>query len=84
MIVKIFWQEGCPHCPTAKNLGRDLESSGVKVEYYDIKSIDGLAEATFFSIMSTPSVVVTTDNNESKIWKGKIPEMEELNNVLLK
>jgi glutaredoxin len=83
MLVKIFWQEGCPHCPTVKNLGKDLENKGVKVEYYDIKSIDGLAEATFFNIMSTPSVVATS-NNGTKTWKGKVPDTEELNSILFK
>jgi len=83
MIVKIFWQEGCPHCPTAKNLGKDLENKGIKVEYYDIKTVDGLTEATFFNVMSTPSFAIT-DDNEIRVWKGKIPETEELNSMLFK
>jgi len=84
MIVKIFWQEGCPHCPAAKGLGGDLEGKGTKVEYHNIKTVDGLAEAAFFNVLSTPSIVLAEDNREIKSWKGKIPEAEELNGILFK
>lgn len=83
MIVKIFWQDECPHCPAAKNLGNDLERKGMKVEYHDIKTIDGLAEASFFNIMSTPSFVITDGNREIKLWKGKNPGMEEIEKYLI-
>lgn len=84
MIVKIFWQEGCPHCPSAKNLGKELENNGIKVEYYNIKTVDGLTESTFFNVMSTPSFVITDGNKEIKSWKGKVPEADEINKILFK
>jgi glutaredoxin len=84
MIVKIFWQDGCPHCPAAKALGKELESTGADVEYNNIKSVDGLAEAAYFNILSTPSVVVADGCKEVKSWKGKIPEVDEINGILFK
>lgn len=84
MIVKIFWQEGCPHCPAAKSFGADLEKKGVKIEYHNIKTVDGLAEAAFFNVLSTPSVVLADGCKEIKSWKGKVPEADELDSILLK
>jgi thiol-disulfide isomerase/thioredoxin len=79
MAVKIFWQDECPHCPKAKEIGEKLEKKGIKVEYFDIKSIDGLAEAAYFSVMSTPSLIITDDNNREIFgWRGQTPDIKDL------
>jgi len=78
MDVNIFWQEHCPNCPPAKDLGKKLEEKGIKVNYFNVKEIDGLATATLFGIMSTPSVVIAEEDSEIKSWKGEVPEFEEV------
>ena len=78
MKIKIFWQKNCPHCPEAKNVGKQLEKEA-KVQYFDVDSVDGLAEASYYDIASTPSIVVLDNNdNEIKIWRGNAPGMEEI------
>ncbi len=76
--VNIFWQEQCPNCPPAKELGKLLEEQGVKVSYHDIKEVDGLTTATLFGVMSTPSVVVAEGDNEIAAWKGEVPAIDEV------
>lgn len=78
MEVKIFWQEQCPNCPPAKELGKKLEEIGANVEYFNVKEVDGLTSATFFGVMSTPSVVVAEASNEVASWKGEVPALEEV------
>lgn len=78
MEVKIFWQEQCPNCPPAKELGKKLEEQGIKVTYHDIKNVDGLTTATLFGIMSTPSVVVAEGDSEIASWKEEVPDIEEV------
>lgn len=78
MEVNVFWQEQCPNCPPAKELGKKLEEQGVKVNYHNIKEVDGLASATLFGIMTTPSVVVAEGDNEIASWEGKVPAIEEV------
>ena len=78
MEVKIFWQEKCPNCPPAKELGKKLEEEGIKVEYHNVKEVDGLTVATLFGVMSTPSVAVTEGDNEIASWKGEVPKIEEV------
>jgi hypothetical protein len=82
MEVKIFWQEQCPNCPPAKELGKKLEEEGIKVEYFNIKEVDGLSTATLFGIMSTPSVVVSEGDSEIASWKGDVPSIEEVKKQL--
>ena len=78
MEVMIFWQEQCPNCPAAKEMGKKLEEQGVKVSYHDIKEVDGLTTATIFGIMSTPSVVVAEGDKEIASWVSKVPPIEEV------
>ena len=79
MKVKIFWQEECPNCPPAKDLGKKLEQEKINVEYFNVKEVDGLAEATNHGIMSTPSIVIVNDKDEEiAVWRSEIPNIEEI------
>jgi len=79
MQVKIFWQKNCPNCPRAKKLGKELEKEKIKVIYYDINDVDGLAEACFYNILTTPSIIITDDNDqEIKNWKGEVPFLKDI------
>ncbi|HKZ45505.1 MAG TPA: thioredoxin family protein [archaeon] len=79
MIVKIFSMADCPKCGTAKKIKKEIDDEGIKTEYHDIKTVDGLAEAMMFGVMDTPSVVVVDSNNkELKIWKGSVPTIKEI------
>lgn len=50
-----------------------------EVQYFDVDMFDGLAEASYYDIASTPSIVVLDNNdNEIKIWRGKTPHLEEI------
>ncbi|MFQ5406023.1 MAG: thioredoxin family protein [Candidatus Micrarchaeia archaeon] len=81
-IVKIFWQEECPNCPQAKNLGKTLEEEGAKVEYHNVKEVDGLSEAVFHDVMSTPSFVVTDGQNQLALWRSTTPSFEDVKKYL--
>jgi hypothetical protein len=78
MEVMIFWQENCPNCPPAKELGKKLEEDGVKVSYHNVKEVDGLTTATLFGVMGTPSVVIAEGDSEVKSWKSEVPKIEEV------
>lgn len=76
MKLKLFTKPGCPKCPAAKEL---VDSVGNPVEYYNIEEVDGLTEATYYGIASTPSILVLDDNdNEQIAWRGTVPSKDEL------
>ena len=80
--LKIFTKADCPKCPAAKQLGKDLEKEGmIKVEFYDVDKSEGLAEAQFYSILATPTLVLCNEDEEEqeiKSFRGETPDMEEI------
>ncbi len=78
-IIKIFTKQDCPRCPQAKQLGAEMEQNGHSVLSYDIETLDGLAEATFFSVQATPTIIVEdADENVVADFRGQVPTREEL------
>jgi len=83
MKVKIFWQDDCPHCPAAKELGKQLEAEGIEVRYYNVKTLEGLTEASFYSVLSTPGIIIINDEEEEVVgWRGTTPSKEEMYHYL--
>jgi hypothetical protein len=77
--VKIFYKDDCPKCPLAKQLRDNLKEKNVEVLDYNVGTADGLAEASFYSVMSLPTVVVE-DAMENGLgeWRGDVPRVEEV------
>jgi|Deesub1362A_J573_1020465.scaffolds.fasta_scaffold00005_146 thiol-disulfide isomerase/thioredoxin len=79
MKVKLFWQENCSKCPPTKEICKSLEKDGIAVEYFNIEDVDGMAEAAFYSVLSTPTtIIVDDDDNELRSWRGEIPDRNEI------
>jgi hypothetical protein len=77
--VKIFTRAQCPRCPAAKEVGKKLEGEGVLVFQYDLDTTDGLAEASFYSILSTPSVIIEDEQEREVVgWRGMVPTLGEV------
>lgn len=85
MIVKVFTQKDCPKCPKAKEIAKKLEEEKIPVSYFDINTVDGLAEAQFHQVLSTPSIVVVNDNGkEINSFRGEAPSASEIKKIILK
>ena len=86
--VKFFWQEDCPRCGTAKEVCNTLTRKNVLVKQFNISTVDGMTEAAFHEVLSTPTmIIVDEDENELQSWRGVAPELEDLEenmNVLFK
>jgi glutaredoxin len=83
-LVKIFTKAKCPKCPAAKEIGTALKREGVPVYHYDLDTIDGLAEASFYGILSTPSILIE-DGKEKEVmsWRGVTPTLQEVKQHLI-
>ena len=68
-----------------KEIGTELKKEGVRVSNYDLDTIDGLAEASFYSILSTPSVIIE-DEEEREVmsWRGVVPSLQEVKQHLFR
>ncbi len=82
-FIKIFTKAKCPKCPIVKEIGKELKKEGVSVFQYDLDTIDGLAEASFYSVLSTPSIIIE-DEEEREVasWRGVVPTLQEVKQVL--
>ncbi len=82
--IKIFTKAKCPKCPAVKEIGAKLKKEGVPVLHYDLDTTDGLAEASFYSILSTPSLVIEDEQEREVIsWRGVVPTLQEVKDYLL-
>ena len=82
--VKVFVKDGCIKCPSAKEVGGLLLQEGVEVLYYDIDTADGLAEASFYGVLSTPTMIV--EGSEEKMladFRGTVPTVQQVKEVLV-
>ncbi|HVN25179.1 MAG TPA: hypothetical protein VMT71_14490 [Syntrophorhabdales bacterium] len=81
--VKIFYKDDCVICPLAKKLGDNLRQKNIAVLDYNVETADGLAEASFYSVMALPTIVVEDPmENEIGEWRGSVPKMEEVLEVV--
>jgi glutaredoxin len=78
-FIKIFTKAKCPKCPAVKEIGKELRKEGLPVLNYDLDTVEGLAEASFYSIRSTPSIVIE-DGEEREVisWRGVVPTLQEV------
>jgi glutaredoxin len=83
MKVKIFTKADCPNCPAAKKIGKELEKKGVQIEWLDMDIEEGLSEAVYFDVLSTPTILITDeDDGEIKAWRGDVPLIDEIEKEL--
>jgi len=84
MSILLFTKQNCPFCPAAKEVARRAALKlSMEVKEYDIESVEGLAEAMFYSVLSTPSIIIADkDGNEISAWRGKAPNEEEVVHAL--
>ncbi len=81
--VKIFTRRECPKCPATSEVGNRLRMEGVRVIDYDLETIEGLAEAAFYGVMATPTVIVEDgEDNELAAWRGTVPTPQEIQETL--
>lgn len=84
-IVKVFLKDGCYKCPSAREVGALLKKEGLEVLYYDLDTIDGLAEASYYGVLSTPTLIVE-DKDERTLadFRGTVPTPQQIREILLR
>jgi len=79
VTIKLFIKKDCPRCPAAKHAVEGFDG----VQVFDVGDIEGLAEASFYSIMATPTVLLLDGNgNEVYGWRGEAPEPDLLRELI--
>jgi thiol-disulfide isomerase/thioredoxin len=83
MQVKVFGKPGCEYCKTTMKkfetfFGRwDVNQSKANLSFFDMETIDGMAEGAFYSVSKIPSTIIEQEDNILKRWDGVVPLSEE-------
>lgn len=83
MKLKVFTKADCPNCPPAKALAKKLEENGTAVEWFNLDEEEGLSEAIYLDVLSTPSLIIIDDSDcEVKAWRGEVPPIKQVQKEL--
>ena len=82
MKVKVFGKPGCEFCKTTM---RKFETfftlwkimDKVELSFFDMETVDGLAEGAFLSVSKVPTSIIENDGQVLARWDGKVPVSEE-------
>lgn len=89
MEVKVFGKQDCEFCKTTMKkfetfFGRwNIDRSKVKLNFFDMETVDGLAEGAFYSVVKIPASVIKKDDEILARWDGKVPLSEEFKGFFL-
>ncbi|MFA6431772.1 MAG: thioredoxin family protein [Candidatus Margulisiibacteriota bacterium] len=81
--VKVFGKPGCEFCKTTVKkfetfLGRwSITEDAVKLSFFDMETVDGMAEGAFYGVVKIPSTVIEKRADVLARWDGKVPLSEE-------
>jgi len=81
--VKVFGKPGCEFCKTTMKkfetfFGRwKIDQDRVKLNFFDMETVDGLAEGAFYSVLKIPSTVIENREGILARWDGNVPLSEE-------
>ena len=81
--IKLFGKPGCAKCKTTKNkleffLPKWNVSNQVKMSFYDMDTVEGLAEGAFYDVDNVPTTIVEKDGKEIKRWELEVPPSKEM------
>lgn len=78
--VYIFGKSGCSVCKDVYNkiiYFKNKEKSDAEIKYFDMESVDGLAESSFYEVSDIPTILILNNNQEIIRWVKKSPISEE-------
>ena len=81
--IKVFGKPGCEFCKTTMKkfetfLSRwKINPENVSLTFFDMETVDGMAEGAFYSVTKIPSTVIEKEGDMLDRWHGKVPLSEE-------
>jgi hypothetical protein len=82
---KVFGRQSCEVCHKVNEKMEYFRShwlNEAKIDYFDIETMDGMAEGAFNDVADIPTVVLEKDGKEQNRWTKTAPTFEELKTIL--
>ena len=82
MKVKVFGKPGCEFCKTTMKkfetfLALWKINDKVNLSFFDMETVDGLAEGAFLGVTKIPTSIIELNGNVVARWDGKVPVSED-------
>lgn len=80
--VNVFFSPTCPHCPSAKNLAREISKERDDIDVKEINTMtqEGSMLANQFGIMSVPTIIIL--GNDQPIGMTGTPSKGHFNKAI--
>ena len=81
--VKVFGKPDCEFCKTTMKKFEtffsrwNIDQAKAKLNFFDMETVDGLAEGAFYSVTKIPSTIIEKSGDLLARWDGKVPLSEE-------
>ena len=88
MKIKIFGKKDCAKCQTTKNkfnffLKKWNIHDKVSVDFYDMDTVDGMAEGAFHNVGEIPTTILENGGAEKARWPGEVPKSKDVKKHLV-
>lgn len=83
MEIDVYGKDDCVKCETAKEtlatfLSDKKLTGKIPYRYFDMESVDGMAEGAFNDVLKIPTIIIKDSENNIVRWDGDVPEQDEL------
>ncbi|MEO0216397.1 MAG: hypothetical protein ABIL14_05230 [candidate division WOR-3 bacterium] len=78
--VYVFGRETCPVCKDAYNklcYFKEKEQFKAEIKYFNMDTVDGLAEGAFYEVSDIPTILVLDNDQEIVRWVRNPPISKE-------
>jgi DNA replication protein DnaC len=82
MKIKVFGKKNCAKCETTKNkishyLKKNNGTDKAILEFYDLDTVDGMAEGAYNDVLKIPSTIIENGENILARWDGEVPNTSD-------
>ena len=86
--INIFGREGCAKCESTRRkmehfIAKWQLADKTSVTFYDINTVDGMAEGAFNNVSGIPTTIVMASGRMMGRWDEAIPPSEELHKLIV-
>jgi len=84
MKFEVYGKDGCAKCKSTKDklthlVGKAEAAETVALDFYDMETVEGLAEGAFNDVRDVPTVILRGDDGEALArWEGVLPPAGEV------
>jgi len=88
MKVKIFGKKECNLCKASVKkfqffLDKWELAERVELAFYDLDTVDGLAEGSLLDALEVPTIILEKDGVEIARWEKRIPRSDEFGEIFV-